>query len=73
MPDKQTEKEHRKTEQEHKEYYQQKSIVDIYEQRRFGNIKRSLAHWLDCDAIEYLVIIKVLALDYNSAHETRII
>lgn len=45
----------RKTVEGHKEYYQQKSVVDIYEEQRFGNIKRSLAHWLDCDAIEYFI------------------
>jgi len=55
VPKKKTFEEHRKTEEEHKEYYSQKEIVDIYEKRRFGDIKRSLAHWLDCDAIEYFI------------------
>ncbi|HLF17942.1 MAG TPA: class I SAM-dependent methyltransferase [Candidatus Omnitrophota bacterium] len=44
-----------KTEQGIKDHYQKSDIVDVYEQKRFGNIKRSLAHWLDCDAIEYFI------------------
>jgi len=43
------------TEKQIKEYYQEGDVVDQYEQNRYGNIKRSLSHWIECDAIEYLL------------------
>ena len=43
------------TPQEIKGFYKDSKTVDVYEEGRYGNIKRSLYHWMDCDAIEYFM------------------
>lgn len=44
-----------RTEEGLKNYYKEKDIVASYEKSRYGNIKKSLPHWLDCDAVEDLI------------------
>jgi ubiquinone/menaquinone biosynthesis C-methylase UbiE len=43
------------TEKQIKERWQEADVADQYEQKRYGNIKRSLTHWVECDAIEYFL------------------
>jgi ubiquinone/menaquinone biosynthesis C-methylase UbiE len=43
------------TEKQVKEFYKEKGTVEQYEKSRYGNIKKSLSHWIDCDAIEYFL------------------
>ena len=35
--------------------YRQQEKVETYEQRRYGNIRRSLSHFMDCDAIDQFI------------------
>jgi ubiquinone/menaquinone biosynthesis C-methylase UbiE len=43
------------TEDKIKSYYGEKNVVAKYELNRYGNINKSLSHWIDCDAIEYFL------------------
>jgi len=36
-------------------HWKDKTIVEGYEQSRYGNIRRSLSHYLDCDAIDAFI------------------
>jgi len=43
------------TEEKIKKHYREKGVVEQYERNRYGNIAKSLSHWIDCDAIEYFL------------------